>query len=131
MTQIDVDSCEYCHLCSEPVALIETKDVHAMTKASTVTTKLAERAHLEAYLVEYELNGDRGSCSACGRAEPAAHEDIVKFFVTEWTGSAYEREPLDPKPFAEWLWSLRFPHWQSECSNPRSAAMLYEEGRAA
>lgn len=129
MSQIDIDSCEYCHLCYEPVALIETKDIKAISKAGTVTTRLAGRAHLEAYLVEYELNGQRGCCSTCGRAEPIGDEDILRFFVTEWTGQSPTRTPMEPSAYAEWLWSLRFPHWESECTNPQAPRMRSDMAR--
>jgi hypothetical protein len=124
MSQIDIDSCEFCHLCYEPVALIETKDLSALMKVGTVTAKLAGRAHLEAYLVEYELTESRTECGTCGRAEASGAEDIVRFFVTEWTGASFDRREMAPKQYAEWLWSLRTPHWESECQHGAAPRML-------
>jgi hypothetical protein len=121
MHQIDIDSCEYCHLCSEPVALIETKNVEAVTKAGTVTTLLAGRAHLDFYLVEYELKQPLHECTECGAAQEVQGQGIVRFFVTD---ELLDRRQMDPQEYAEWLWSLRIPHWQSSCSNPAAPRML-------
>ena len=107
---IDIDCCEFCHLCSEPVALIETKDIRARTKVGTVTARLASRAMLEAYLVEYEVN--------------EAGDDITEFIVTAWHPVGSGPRSFSPQQYADWLWELRSAHWRSECTNPASKQML-------
>jgi len=126
MSQIDVDSCEYCHMCYEPVALIETKDVKEVSKVWTVTRNLATRADLEAYLVEYELSGTRLKCVSCDRVDGADDIDLVMFHVTRWdaTTGLFVRDPMSPQAYAEWLWKLRYPHWTTECRNPAAPKML-------
>jgi len=58
LTYIDIDGCEYCRRCREPLALIETaRDVGQDYKATTVLRRLAVRAGLPAYLVLYRLDG--------------------------------------------------------------------------
>ena len=57
ITYIDLDACEYCHSCYEPLALIETAmDVDQSEKSVIVTRRLAEKANLPAYLVFYRIS---------------------------------------------------------------------------
>lgn len=51
---IDIDGCEYCRQCKEPVFLIETAHKTGKPKATTVLRALAKRAGISAYLVRYE-----------------------------------------------------------------------------
>lgn len=125
MSQIDIDSCEYCHLggCLEPVALIETKLVWSDSKTLTVTKNLARRASLagSVFLVEYDLERLPVYCDDCGRPAEDPENDIKYFVVTNANGDSHE---MDPAQYAEWLWSLRFPHWENECTNPARKRML-------
>jgi hypothetical protein len=128
MSQIDIDCCEYCHLggCNEPIALIETKLVMSTAKTMTVTRNLARRADLSGgiFLVEYETTKPARLCSECGRPDADPDNDIEYFVVTDGSvdkGQSVERTPAE---YAEWLWSLRRPHWENECENPARLRML-------
>lgn len=128
ISQIDIDCCEYCHLggCSEPVALIETKLIWSREKTFTVTKNLAQRANLTGgvFLVEYETTKPTRLCDECGRPDADPDNDISYFIVTDHSlerGGSVEKSPAE---YAEWLWSLRFRHWQDECSNPARLRML-------
>jgi hypothetical protein len=128
MSQIDIDCCEYCHLggCLEPVALIETKLIMSTDKTVTVTKNLARRAELSGgcYLVEYETTKPPIVCYECGRPDSVPDNDIAYFIVTDGSlerGGSVEKTPVE---YAEWLWSLRIPHWDSECTNPARLRML-------
>lgn len=128
---IDIDGCEYCNLCYEPVALIEVKALWARTKVGTVTANLARRAGTVAYLVEYETHGPTFTCSECGRAEAADDTDeIVRFYVTQWWPQDGERVEYEPHEYADWLWNLRADHWRDECQHARASWML-ERSEAA
>jgi hypothetical protein len=105
---IDIDCCEYCNLCSEPVALIETKDIRAASKSGKVTAKLASRALLPAWLVEYTV----------------ADDAIEGFRVTPWHPVGQAPRDLTPGEFADWLWDLRTDHWRDECRDPSAGRML-------
>lgn len=112
---IDIDCCEYCHLCYEPVALVETKDIRAKSKAGTVTAKLASRAMLPAWVVEYSLT--------------PAGDDIEWFRLTQWHPQRPGTQQLTAQQYALWLWDLRREHWLRECRNgaaPRMAAAVEE-----
>lgn len=110
---IDIDCCEYCSLCFEPVALLETKDIRAKSKSGTVTSKLASRARLPAWVVEYSLN--------------EVGDDIDWFQITPWHPKGCGSRRLSPQQYAEWLWYLRREHWQTECRNGASGRMLEED----
>jgi len=59
VTCIDLDSCEYCQKCREPLVLIEiAQDVGQTFKATPVMRKLARQAKLPAYLVFYKKSND-------------------------------------------------------------------------
>lgn len=62
-TVIDIDWCEYCCLCSEPLALIETQAGDRPPKSAKVTVKLAKRAGLPAFSVSF-VKGDDGDVTA-------------------------------------------------------------------
>lgn len=54
LTYIDIDACEYCENCREPLALIETAmDVGQSFKATTVMRNLAKLAGIPAFLALY------------------------------------------------------------------------------
>lgn len=105
---IDIDGCEYCHLCGEPVALTETT-CSARPKNARVMAKLAEWARVPAYVVAYDGAGFDGG-----------------FTVRDVAGGTPVR--MTQERFARWLWELRVPHWRGECAhpcaNPARGAML-------
>ena len=53
-TAIDIDFCEYCPRCRQPLALIETAQDVGQPKATTVLKRLAERADVDAYLIMWK-----------------------------------------------------------------------------
>jgi hypothetical protein len=128
MSQIDIDCCEYCHLggCMEPIALIETKLIMSTQKAMTVTRNLARRASLSGgiFLVEYETTKPATLCAECGRPDADPDNDIAYFIVTDGSVEQGESVERTPEQYAEWLWSLRRPHWEIECRNPARLRML-------
>src|SRR5690554_3397154 len=123
LTQIDIDSCEYCFLggCLQPVALIETKLIWSVDKTITVTQNLAKRAGIPAYLVEYETTLPTAKCDTCHQPVAVEGNDIEYFIITGPDGPLPEK---DPAKYAEWLWELRFDHWRNECTNPAREKML-------
>ncbi len=136
MSLIDIDCCEYCHLggCLEPVALIETKLVMSTDKTMTVTRNLARRASLSGgvYLVEYQTAKPSRLCAECGRPDADPDNDIEYFIITDGSVDQGESVERTPAEYAGWLWSLRFPHWMSECRNPARSRMLsWPTARAA
>ena len=128
MSLIDIDCCEYCHLggCLEPVALIETKLVWSSEKTITVTRNLARRANLTGavFLVEYATVRETSLCDQCGRPDADLDNDISYFIVTDGSVERSAGREMSPAEYAEWLWMLRFPHWQQECANPARSKML-------
>jgi len=53
---VDIDSVEYCSSCGELLALMETCDQNSTDKATTILVRLARKAELPAYLVNYTKN---------------------------------------------------------------------------
>jgi hypothetical protein len=126
LTMIDVDCCEYCFLggCLEPVALIETKLIWSREKSITVTTNLARRANIPAYLVEYQTTMPTAQCEACEQPMAVVDNDIEYFAIT---GPGAPEDVVKPPDYAEWLWSLRLDHWLTECRNPAAKRMTQWE----
>jgi hypothetical protein len=99
LTVIDIDWCEYCAVCREPVALIETaRDDRGnrTVKPATVTFKLAKKAAVPAYVVLY---------SAAGEGVDASLKDfrVQQAGQTGWVA-------MSPSQYAEFLWSLHESH---------------------
>lgn len=57
-TMVDVDAVEYCSTCSEPLALIETKHSSTTSRSTRVMDRLAARAQLPSYLVEFATDDE-------------------------------------------------------------------------
>lgn len=93
---VDVDSCEACCYCSEPVALIETQASTREPKPAPITGVLARLAGIEAYSVSYEPTLD-------GR-------DIVTFQVQRVQPPDPTIQTMLPGVYAYWLLSLRDQH---------------------
>lgn len=56
---IDIDACEYCCHCKEPLALIETeKTDRPHPKKARVTQALARKAQIPGYSVAYSVDAD-------------------------------------------------------------------------
>lgn len=95
LSWIDIDCCEYCERCKEPLALLElAQDVGQSTKPTVVTKNLAIRARISAYLVFYKvLNGD-----------------IVSFRLRQIAPRRNAEKNLTPAQFAVFLAGLRKDH---------------------
>lgn len=91
---VDVDAAEFCSVCKEPLALIETaRDVGQSWKPTTVLARLAARAGLPAYCVLYRTS---------------EREQIIGFRVrTLPTGSWVSMNPWEYRDF---LRDLRRQH---------------------
>ena len=92
LTVIDIDWCEYCGSCGEPVALIETQEGNRPPKDAPVMRRLAMRAALPAFSVSYVV-------------EDAL---IVAFRVRDLFGGPEQR--MTQQEYAEFLVSLRPCH---------------------
>ena len=96
LTFIDIDACEYCAECFEPLALIElARDVGQKYKPSIVTKKLARKAGIPAYRVFYKVN-KKGK--------------IVAFRVKELYPDESEEIKMTPEEYADFLRGLRRGH---------------------
>lgn len=93
---VDIDWCEACHWCDEPVALIETQRSQRGPKRASVTQKLAERAKMPAYSVAYEPSADGADISGFTVRQIAPYEGDVRRML--------------PPDYAFWLVSLRNDH---------------------
>ncbi len=93
---IDIDWCEYCCYCGEPVALIETQQSTAAPKSARVTRRLAQLAGIPAYSVSYEAT--------------AGGDDIARFQVRQIAPSVGVTTEHDPHAYARWLMWLRSIH---------------------
>jgi hypothetical protein len=93
---VDIDWCEACQFCSQPVALIETQESKRAPKAATITQNLADLSKLPAYSVSYEPSAD-------GR-------DIDGFAVQMIAPSLGEVARMMPYQYAKWLLALRDEH---------------------
>lgn len=55
---LDVDWVEFCHVCSEPLAVVEiAQDVGQKWKPTTVLERLAKRSKLPAFCILYQADG--------------------------------------------------------------------------
>lgn len=104
LTAIDVDWCEVCCYCNEPLALIETQESRRGPKKAHITTKLGERAEIPVFSVAYVVSEDR--------------TDITEFSVRQlWPITEVTPTALDPPSYAGWLESLRLPHYAQRSLN--------------
>lgn len=114
LVMVDIDSCEACAYCSEPVALIETAHTAREPKAAPITAALARRAGITAFSVSYYGDIERTRCHECGR--PDERGDITQFLVRQIEPSEPWVRRMDTRQYAEFLESLRTDHvcdgWQ-------------------
>lgn len=92
-TVIDIDWCEYCKKCRQPLALIETQQ-GANPKPAEVTTNLANMAGIPAYSLSYRV--DNG--------------EIVGFRMRQVAPSLSTVQDFTPEAWAEWLVRLHDQH---------------------
>lgn len=108
LTQIDIDWCEYCAFCGQPVALIETQESHRGPKSARVTSNLADLATMPAYSVAYQ------------RTESG--DDIALFTVRQLRPIELDVGEMLPNVYAYWLLSLRKAHNRASPECGRKAA---------
>lgn len=92
---IDVDGCEYCRHCGEPLALIETQVSDRDPKAAPVMARLASMARIPAYSVSIVF-GDQ--------------EEIAFFRVQRLAPTRDAVKVMLPHEYARWLYEMREQH---------------------
>jgi hypothetical protein len=92
-SMIDIDDCEYCRSCGEPLALIEVQQSKANPKPAKVTARLARMASIYAYSV------------SCWPTEDG--DDIAWLKVRRIEPPDPTVELLTPAEYALFLWDLR------------------------
>lgn len=102
---IDIDWCEYCRLCKNPIALIETQRSRANPKPAPVTAMTARLAQIRAYSVSYWLTD--------------AADDIAGFKVQMVCPEHGPVVEMIPQQYAEFLVNL---HGFHECAQRRRGA---------
>lgn len=96
LCMIDIDACEYCCYCGNPVALIETQESENSPKPARVMTTLAAMAGIPAYSVSVEVHPENSS--------------VVMFRVRRLGPSVGDVTVMLPKVYAYWLLALRDHH---------------------
>lgn len=91
---IDIDWCEYCRRCNEPLALVEMMR-GPRPKEAPVMTVLAEKAGVPAYSLSYELDD---------------HGDISLFHLRHLSPDRSQIFTFTPGEWALWLVGLRERH---------------------
>jgi hypothetical protein len=94
VSMIDIDCCEYCWACGEPLALVETQRSNSGPKEARVTSSLAVLAGIDAYSVSYRATDDV----------------ITGFSVRQLVPQRTEPVDVTPEHYARWLWTLREAH---------------------
>lgn len=118
VAMIDIDACEYCRRCSQPLALIETAESRGEPKAARVTQALAALAGIEAYSVSYWSDGPDPDCERCSK--PMSYADIVGFKVRRIQPYDPAVVVMSPVDYTNFLLDLRFGH-QCQAVERRSA----------
>lgn len=91
---IDIDWCEYCRRCGDPLALIEMKQ-GTRPKDAKVMTRLAARANVAAYSMSYETDD---------------HGEISLFHLRHLTPPDTRTFTFTASEWAMWLVGLRERH---------------------
>lgn len=117
LTTIDIDFCEACNSCNEPVALIETQHSDGPPKRAPITQKLAKRAGLPAYSVSYRTD---------------EWGEIVNFAVRQIQPPSADVQTMLPQVYAYWLWSLRAAHIvaSEDCADSIATALNHHHQHA-
>jgi hypothetical protein len=105
---IDIDCCEYCAYCKQPVALVETAHTTRDPKSAPVTAFLARMAGIPAFSVSYSGSIKRSHCKACGRDKESG--EINAFLVQQIQPPDGWVKRKTPHEYAKWLESLRDGH---------------------
>jgi hypothetical protein len=108
LTMIDIDSCEACCQCREPVALIETAHTIREPKNAPITALLARKAGIPAFSVSFYGEIDRTRCGACGRDDERG--EITQFMLRQLEPPSPWTRLMTPVQYAEFLEGLRDGH---------------------
>lgn len=108
LVMIDIDSCEACAYCKDPLALIETAHTIREPKAAPITAALARAAGIPAFSVSYYGDIDRSRCDACGRDDERGRP--TQFLVRQIEPPDTWVQLKDPHGYAEFLEGLRAGH---------------------
>lgn len=103
---IDVDFCEYCKKCYQPLALVETQRSRSFDKPYTVTRNLALLAGLKAFVVSYWATEDG--------------LDIEGMKVQQVAPDLHAPVTLAAPKWALHLYELRREHEANECKSPHA-----------
>lgn len=93
---IDIDFCEACSVCYQPLALVETQRSAHLPKQAPIMARLARLAGIPAWSVSY-LPTDEG-------------DDIEVFRLRQVEPFDDEAYTMSPDVFAKWLLHLRAAH---------------------
>jgi hypothetical protein len=108
LTYIDIDCCEYCPWCRQPLALIETARGETAPKEARVSTVLGQMAGVPVYSVAY-IAGAGAVCDG---------EDIEWFRWRQLWPSRLPEQHGTPAEYAAWLYELRIEHASSCDAEP-------------
>lgn len=100
---IDIDCCEYCGRCNEPLALIELQQSSNQPKPMAVTSRLADRAQIPSYSVSYRT--DQTVID-----ETTGARDVVALRWQQRTPIVSAVVDMTPADYVEFLVSLRVEH---------------------
>lgn len=103
---IDIDWCEYCRKCKQPIALVETQRSAAPPKDAAITCALARLAGIAAYSISYRVTTDE--------------LDIDLFRVRQLVPTLGPVEDLLPEEWARRLFEMRLEHERTACQDPRA-----------
>lgn len=103
---IDIDWCEWCRKCKQPIALVETQCSAKTPKEATITTALARMAGIAAYSISYTKTTD--------------DLDIEWFQVRQLVPLRGEVERLLPEEWARRLFDMRRDHERTSCASPQA-----------
>lgn len=126
LSMIDIDNCEACCFCSEPVALIEVQVSEGLPKAAPITARLARKANIRAYSVSVIADEDATLDTTLNNGDTITTADILFFRVQQIQPPEEGIELMQPVEYAHFLLDLRSDHWDT-CVG----AINYKTRRAA
>lgn len=95
---IDIDSCEFCRHCFDPLALVETQESYRPPKPAPVMSRLAARAGIPAYSVSIVPGAEQDS------------DPIALFMLRRLHPPTEHMDVFTGAEYAAWLLSLRADH---------------------
>lgn len=104
---IDIDWCEWCRKCKQPIALVEMQHSAYAPKDAPITAALARIAGIIAYSISYRTTSD--------------DLDIEAFQVRQLVPIRSAVEQMTPGDWARVLYGMRLTHEATACSHPLAA----------